>query len=112
VGDTADGIPGLAGFGAKSAAALLARYVHIEQIPDDAAEWDVKVTGAPRLAATLAAEREKALLYRKLATLVCDVPLGVDLAGLEFKGVPLAKFEVMCDHLEVKDLRYRPTRWS
>jgi 5'-3' exonuclease len=112
VGDTADGIPGLAGFGAKSAAAVLARYGTIEAIPDDARAWDVKVTGAPRLAATLAAEREDALLYKKLATLVRDVPLRESLADLRFAGVPRSSFEAMCDHLELRDLRTRPTRWA
>lgn len=109
VGDTSDGIPGLAGFGEKSAAALLARYDHIEAIPDDPSKWDVKVTGAPRLAATLAAERENALLYRKLATLVRDVPLEESLADLEYRGAPKAAFDALVDKLELGSMQ---RRWS
>jgi 5'-3' exonuclease len=111
VGDTADGIPGVPGFGAKSAAAVLARYGTIEAIPDDDRAWDVKVTGAPRLARTLAGMRAEALLYKKLATLVRDVPLAESLEDLRFAGVPRDSFEALCDQLETKDLRTRPTRW-
>lgn len=111
VGDAADGIPGIAGFGAKSAAAVLARFGTIEQIPDDVAAWDVKVAGAPRLAATLAASRDAAMLYRKLATLVTDVPLEEDLEALRFLGVPRLSFEELCAELGSRDLLTRPTRW-
>lgn len=111
VGDTSDGIPGLAGFGMKSAAALLMRWDTIERIPDDPAKWDVKVTGAPRLAATLAAEREDALLYKKLATLVTDVPLEESLEDLRFKGVPRASFETLVTQLDSNELRNRVLRW-
>jgi 5'-3' exonuclease len=111
VGDAADGIPGIAGFGAKSAAAVLARWGTIERIPDDAAEWDVKVTGAPRLAATLRAEREDAMLYKKLATLVTDVPIPESIDDLEFRGVPRASFDQLCDELASNDLRTRPIRF-
>jgi len=111
VGDTADGIPGLAGFGAKSAAAVLARWGTIERIPDDAAKWDVKVAGAPRLAATLAAQRADALLYKKLATLVTDVPLRESLEELEHRGVPRESFETLCTQLDSSDLRTRPVRF-
>ena len=111
VGDASDGFPGLPGFGAKSAAAVLARWGTIERIPDDAAAWDVKVTGAPRLAATLAGHREEAMLYKKLATLVTDVPLPETLAELEFRGVPRSSFETLCEQLASNDLRTRPVRW-
>ena len=111
VGDASDGFPGLAGFGAKSAAAVLARWGTIERIPDDAAAWDVKITGAPRLAATLAGHREEAMLYKKLATLVTDVPLPETLAELAFRGVPRASFETLCEQLASNDLRTRPVRW-
>jgi len=82
VGDAADGIPGLAGFGERTAAALLARHVHLESIPADGASWPAGIRGASRLAATLSAEREAALLYRRLATLVRDVPIGEALDDL------------------------------
>ncbi len=111
VGDASDGFPGLPGFGAKSAAAVLARWGTIERIPDDAAAWDVKVTGAPRLAATLAGRRAEAMLYKKLATLVTDVPLPETLAELQFRGVPRASFETLCEQLGSNDLRTRPVRW-
>ena len=74
VGDSADGFPGLPGWGAKSAAALLARHGHIDAIPDDPADWDVTVRGAARLAATLREERASAELFRVLATLRTDTP--------------------------------------
>ena len=76
VGDSADGFPGLPGFGAKSAAALLARYRHLEDIPADAADWDVTVRGAAKLAATLVAQREDADLFKVLATLRTDADVG------------------------------------
>ncbi|HET7341738.1 MAG TPA: 5'-3' exonuclease H3TH domain-containing protein, partial [Methylomirabilota bacterium] len=69
VGDSADGYPGLPGWGARSAAAVLARYGHLERVPKTALEWDVAVRGALRLASTLAEQRERALLFRELATL-------------------------------------------
>ncbi|HZI15629.1 MAG TPA: 5'-3' exonuclease H3TH domain-containing protein, partial [Myxococcus sp.] len=90
VGDDADGIPGLKGFGEKGAAALLTAYGHLEAIPDDAAAWTVRPRGADKLAATLREHREDARLYRTLATLVTDAPLPQtqSLGDLEWKGVP------------------------
>lgn len=111
VGDDADGIPGLAGFGAKSAATLLARYGTIEAIPDSAEAWDVKVTGAPRLAATLRDQREDALLYKKLATLVRDVPLAESFDDLAFRGVPRPSFEALCERLELETMAGRVSRF-
>lgn len=96
VGDTADGIPGLKGFGAKTAATLLTRWGHLEDIPDDPDDWDVTLRGAARLAEALAASRDDALLYRHLATLTLDVPLADDLDDLAHQGVPrsaVATFE-------------------
>src|SRR5262249_48044504 len=72
VGDSADGYPGLPGWGARSAATVLARYERLEQIPKLALEWDVSVRGAMRLATTLMEQRERALLFRELATLRVD----------------------------------------
>jgi 5'-3' exonuclease len=92
VGDAADGIPGIAGFGEKSAALVLGRFVHLEAIPAHAAQWNVPVRSADRLAATLRAHREEALLYRKLATLVTDVPIAETFEELEYKGKS-ARFE-------------------
>jgi len=77
VGDTADGFPGLAGWGAKSASAVLARYGSIEAIPDNPALWDVAgLRGAPKLAATLADQRELAMLFRRIATVDVDIDVG------------------------------------
>ncbi len=86
VGDSADGIPGLAGFGAKGSAALLGSYLHLEAIPADAAGWLPRVRGAAGLARTLCESREAALLYRKLATLRRDVPLPHQAEDLRYVG--------------------------
>lgn len=110
VGDTADGIPGLAGFGAKSAATLLGAYRHIEHIPLDHTEWQVKVRGAERLAGTLAQERENALLYRDLATLRTDVPLTETLEDLRWQGAPRETFEALAHRLG--GIAARPTHWQ
>ncbi len=112
MGDDADGIPGLPGFGAKSTATLLAHYGDLEAIPDDAGDWAVAVRGAARLADTLRDRRDDALLYRELTTLQTDVDLGVDLDGLRFDGVPRTRFEAWCDELGLDRLRARPTRWA
>ena len=76
VGDSADGFPGLRGWGAKSAAAVLARYEHLDAIPADPTTWDVDVRGGARLAATLVEERDHAELFRLLATLRTDAAVG------------------------------------
>ncbi len=95
VGDSADGFPGLPGWGAKSAAAVLARYGHLDAIPESADDWDVKPRAAAKLAATLATRRDDALLFRTLATLVRDVGGLGDVDGLEWRG-PTAAFEELC----------------
>jgi 5'-3' exonuclease len=76
VGDSADGFPGLPGWGAKSAAAVLARYGHLDAIPPDASSWDLTVRGSAKLAATLAEQRAAAELFLDLATLRLDVAVG------------------------------------
>jgi 5'-3' exonuclease len=91
VGDNADGFPGLPGWGARSAATVLARYRHLEDIPKQAAQWDVSMRGAERLVTTLTQQWERALLFRRLATLRPDAPIGVDVDGLHWKG-PRADF--------------------
>ena len=91
VGDSADGYPGLAGWGAKSAAAVLAKYRHIEAIPQDWREWRVNAQGAASLAQTLARDYDLALLFRRLATLRTDIPLFEDVDALRFAG-PTAAF--------------------
>jgi 5'-3' exonuclease len=91
VGDSADGYPGLHGWGPKSSAAVLAKFEHLEAIPADVREWHVNVANAGALAATLASERESALLFRKLATLRTDIPLFKNVDELLWKG-PTAGF--------------------
>ena len=86
VGDSADGYPGVPRWGAKSAAAVLAVYCHLEAIPADAAAWRVPVRGAPALAASLAAHGADAFLFRQLATLRQDVPLAESLDDLRWRG--------------------------
>ncbi len=109
-GDDADGIPGLPGFGEKSAAALLAEFIHLEHIPADARAWP-PVRQAPRLAATLQSHRDDALLYRRLATLRTDAPIGT-LEEVQFRGVPRDRFLDWCQALGAGDLRERPRRWA
>jgi 5'-3' exonuclease len=99
VGDAADGIPGLPGFGEKTAAALLGSHLHLEEIPRDAARWPSSVRGGATLAATLTSEWERALLYRRLATLVSTVPLEETLDDLRWPGVPRDRFEDWCARL-------------
>ena len=93
VGDSADGYPGLPGWGAKSTAAVLARFGHLESIPEDWRTWHVNVSGAGSLAATLAREREHALLFRTLATLRADIPLFGSVDELEWRGEAGARYK-------------------
>jgi 5'-3' exonuclease len=86
VGDAADGYPGLPGWGAKSAAAVLARFGRLEAIPPDAREWHVNAAGAARLSATLEANRELVMLFRDLATLRTDIPLFASVEELRWRG--------------------------
>jgi 5'-3' exonuclease len=111
-GDDADGVPGLPGFGAKTAAALLAKFGRLEDIPDDPRAWPATVRGAERLAKTLAGARELAVLYRTLTRLVTDVPLAETLADLEWRGVPEASFDEWCARFDAALLRERPRRWA
>lgn len=98
-GDAADGIPGLKGWGPKSAATVLTRYGHLEAIPDAATDWDVKVRGAAGLAQTLSDQRADALLYRTLATLRTDVPLAESLEDLAWKGPDRPALQALCARL-------------
>jgi 5'-3' exonuclease len=86
VGDAADGYPGLPGWGAKSTAAVLAKFGHIDAIPENASDWHVNAMNAAGLAATLARERDRALLFRTLATLRTDIPLFKDVEELRWNG--------------------------
>jgi 5'-3' exonuclease len=109
VGDAADGYPGLPGWGPRSAAIVLARYQRLEHVPKLAAQWDVPVRGALRLATTLAEHRERALLFRELATLRLDVPLGADVDALRWTG-PCADFAAWAERLGTPALHERARR--
>jgi 5'-3' exonuclease len=109
VGDSADGFPGIPGWGAKSAAAVLARYRHLEGVPAAAEDWDVKVRGASKLAATLAARRDEARLYRTLATLVAEGPEVGKVDDWRWRG-PSTVFAEVAASLGAAPLRARVDR--
>jgi 5'-3' exonuclease len=99
VGDAADGYPGLAGWGAKSSAAVLAKFGHLEAIPKDCREWHVNATSAGALADTLRREWDQALLFRTLATLRTDIALFDDVEQLRRNG-PKPEFEAIAAELD------------
>jgi 5'-3' exonuclease len=127
VGDTADGIPGITGWGAKSAAAALSAFGSLEAIPDDPQRWPATIRSRDRLAAALSADREAAKLYKILATLRRDVPLAggptagdglsktqpdrLQLSDLQWMGVPAQRYRALCRRLGFGDLAERPTVW-
>jgi len=111
VGDTADGIPGIPRWGAKSAASVLARFARIEDIPDDSAAWGITVRGAAVLAENLAARRDDAALFKRLATLRSDVPLEESLAEMEWKGAPREQLESFCREVGDDDFAARVGRY-
>jgi 5'-3' exonuclease len=100
VGDAADGFPGLPGWGAKSAAAVLARFGHLEDIPEDWRLWHVNASKPAALADTLVRQRELAFLFRTLATLRTDIPVFENVDELEWKG-PTSNFEKLASRLDV-----------
>ncbi len=106
VGDSADGFPGLAGWGAKSAAAVLARWSHIEDIPADPGAWEVTVRSAPKLATTLQECREDALLFKELATLRIDRSLLGSVEDLRWRG-PTSDFARLSVELDAPGLGRR-----
>ncbi len=111
VGDSADGIPGLPGWGAKSTATLLARYRHLEAIPDREEDWDVKVHAAKRLGASLREQRKDAELYRSLALLRTDVPLSEGLDDLKWRGARRQELEALCEEIGERNLIARVPSW-
>ncbi|MFV1961322.1 MAG: 5'-3' exonuclease H3TH domain-containing protein [Acidimicrobiia bacterium] len=112
VGDTADGVPGLPGWGAKSASTVLARYPRLEMIPVSVDDWEVRPRGAEKLAVTLQERQADVYLYRELTTLRLDVPLGENLADLEWKGVPEDRFTTFCDEMGFDAESIRVHRWD
>jgi 5'-3' exonuclease len=112
VGDTADGVPGLPGWGAKSASAVLARYRRLELIPHDPSQWEVTVRGAEKLADTLVTYYDDALLFRDLTTLRLDVPIAEELGDLEWHGVPRDSFEAFCEEKGLDPATIPVPRWA
>src|SRR5580704_1582237 len=106
VGDSADGFPGLAGWGAKSAAAVLARWNHVEDIPPDPGDWEVTVRGAAKLAATLQEGQDDALLFKELATLRIDRSLLGRVDELRWRG-PTDEFAEVCAALDAPGIARR-----
>lgn len=99
VGDAADGIPGIPRWGAKSAAAVLATFGRLEDIPDDPETWGIKVRGAATLAANLNQQREDAQLYKTLATLRRDAPIPESIDEMRWEGPNLPALEALCEEL-------------
>ena len=112
VGDDADGIPGLPGFGEKGAAAVLRAFGPLEAVPTDVKRWPRELRGRDRLAAVWAEQRNEAFLYRTLATLRLDAPVSGTLAELEHRGVPRERFLAWCDAVGARTLKERAPRWA
>lgn len=106
VGDSADGFPGVPGWGQASATALLQHYGHLESIPEGVGDWEVQVRGRERLSTSLREHWEEALLYRRLATLRSDVPLKERLEDLRWEG-PSEALKELCRRLRISDLSGR-----
>ena len=108
VGDSADGFPGLPGWGSKSAAAILRRWGHLEDIPADPVTWDAGIRGAAKLNAVLRDEFELALLFRRIATVETDAPVSESVDELRWTGPPDPDaFAAMCDKLDAPNLERR-----
>jgi 5'-3' exonuclease len=103
VGDSADGFPGLQGWGPKSAALTFSRYLHLEDVPREWRQWHPSIRGAQRLSAVLLDQWNDALLFRTLATLRSDAPLPHSVDDLEWKG-PRPEFERYCVRLQAPEL--------
>jgi 5'-3' exonuclease len=111
VGDPADGLPGVPGFGPKTAATLLNRYGRIEEIPDDHRQWQVKVRGPERLAASLNARRREALMVRNLAILRTDLPIPDSIDDIEWRGADLVALTELTARVGAEEVLERIPRW-
>jgi len=112
VGDTADGVPGLPGWGAKSSSAILSRFPRLELIPPDPVDWGVTVRGAAKLAESLAANQEAVYLFRELTTLRLDTPIEETLEDLEWRGVPSDRFRQFCHTMGFDADSINVHRWA
>jgi 5'-3' exonuclease len=110
VGDSADGYPGIPGWGAKSASAVLGRYLHLESVPNNPQEWGLPSSRAERLLKSLLEHREDAFLFRRLATLRDDVPLRENLKDLEWRGAFMS-LKMVCKELGDERILERVSRW-
>jgi 5'-3' exonuclease len=113
VGDSADGYPGIPGWGAKSASTVLSHYGHLEQVPDDPTQWQLSSISAGRaasLAQSLASHREEAYLFRQLARLREDVPMQEKLSDLQWRGA-LPRLKEICTELGDEKIPARITQW-
>ena len=111
VGDSADGIPGIPRWGAKTTALVLDHYRHIEKVPDQWDDWVVNIRGGKAVAASLAERRQDAMLYKELATLRLDVSLPEELDQLEWMGVPRDEYHSLCAELGLMGLADTPHKW-
>ena len=111
MGDASDGLPGIPGWGPKSAAEVLRAYGRIEEIPDDPELWRVKLRGARRLAESLSERRREALLYRNLSILRTDVPLPDELCHLEWRGADRRAVNDIVDYIDEREILERIPRW-
>jgi 5'-3' exonuclease len=111
VGDSSDGYPGIPGWGAKSASAILFRFGHLEGIPQDPQEWGLTASRSLRLAESLGSHREEAILYRRLATLRNDVPLEETLGDLAWQGAQ-GRLKEICREWGAEGLPTRISRWN
>ena len=112
VGDSADGIPGVPRWGAKSTATVLSEYGRVENIPESYDDWTITVRGGKTLAQNLFANRENALLYKTLATLRVDAPVSESLQALRWEGVSQREYLDLCDDLGLERLKDLPHRWQ
>ena len=111
VGDTADNIPGIPKWGAKSSSVLLYRYERIEKIPNTHELWDVTVRGAASLSSSLENNRSDAYLYREIATVYKKVQVNKAVSELEWRGASKTLFPTLCRELGLGNLSNRPHRW-
>jgi 5'-3' exonuclease len=113
VGDSADGYPGIPGWGKVSAGAVLTRYGHLEDIPESVRDWDVNIRGAATLATSLREHHDDAILFRELATLVTDVPdVSQTLEELEWRGAHRAQLTQIVEQLGQPQLLNRVHKWA
>ena len=112
VGDSADGIPGVPRWGAKSTAQVLQAFKHIENIPDDAGIWEIEVRGARSLAQNLTERREDAMLYKELATLRLDVPIREKMEDVRWKGAKREEYRAICIECGFDRLLTAPIKWQ